>query len=441
MTSLYDCGQTLAGRVFSEPAKPAPVHNNDLWFNTLTSAWSLYSGGKWNPLTPAGGAGLTFPAPVDTSLPIVPGVTHSSGAIIVHPGPDGATVDASYTGAGGQTINKGDWLIFDGASWHLLHTAANALTKITYAVQALPTDPLGIGSAWTALVAKPTDTIILATFNGDTYLKTGAGGADADWTLIESPFAVADAPEMATGTDNVKAVSPLRFATELNRVLGITEAFRATGSVITSGGPPAAANAGKPVGLNPAGIVDPALLPPTTSITAPLAPNLAGIGAAWTALGAKPTDPIVFATFQGDTYYKTGAGGADADWLLVETPLPGSLGAIDTTAAYAVPATAPKPGAVATVQTAGAAHPSWGAVGVAGTLAAGDLLIWDGTQYHVVPQTYPYLPLAGGTHTNTAVVTYAVPAGAAPAAPAVRLDGGDNAKSAIDNWRIGGGVF
>ena len=441
MTSLYDCGQTLTGRVFSEPAKPSPAHDNDLWFNTLTSAWSLYSGGKWNPLTAAGGAGLTFPAPVNTGLPIAAGVTHPAGAIVVHPGPDGAKVDPSYTGVGGQTINTGDWLVFDGTKWHLLHTAGNALSKITYAVQALPTDPAGIGSAWTALAVKPTDTIILATFNGDTYLKTGTGGADADWTLIESPFAVADAPDMLAGTDNVKAVSPLRFAVELNRVLGITEAFRATGSVITSAGPPAAANAGKPVGLNAAGIVDPALLLPTTSTTATLAPNPAGVGAAWTALGAKPADPIVFATFQGDTYYKVGAGTADADWLLVETPLPGNLGTVDTTAAYTAPATAPKPGAIATVQTAGAAHASWGAVGVTGALAAGDLLVWDGTQYHVVPQTYPYLPLAGGTHTDTAVVTYDVPAGAAPAAPVVRLDGGDNAKSAIDNWRIGGGVF
>ena len=308
MTSLYDCGQTLTGRVFSEPAKPSPAHDNDLWFNTLTSAWSLYSGGKWNPLTAAGGAGITFPPPVNAGLPIAAGVTHPAGAIVVHPGPDGAKVDPSYTGVGGQTINTGDWLVFDGTKWHLLHAAANALTKITYAVQALPTDPAGIGSAWTALAVKPTDAIILATFNSGTYLKTGTGGADADW-------------------------------------------------------------------------------------------------------------------------------------LLVETPPPGNLGTVDTTAAYTAPATAPKPGAIATVQTAGAAHASWGAVGVTGALAAGDLLVWDGTQYHVVPQTYPYLPLAGGTHTDTAVVTYDVPAGAAPAAPVVRLDGGDNAKSAIDNWRIGGGVF
>jgi hypothetical protein len=39
-----------------------------------------------------------------------------------------------------------------------------------------------------------------------------------------------------------------------------------------------------------------------------------GIGAAWTALTPKPTDPITIAKFAGTAYVKTGAGGTDGDW-------------------------------------------------------------------------------------------------------------------------------
>ena len=52
-----------------------------------------------------------------------------------------------------------------------------------------------------------------------------------------------------------------------------------------------------------------------------------------------------------------------------------------------------------------------------------------------------FLPLAGGALADDAVVTMAVPAGPAPAAPVVRLDGSDPAKSALNNFSLGAGVI
>jgi hypothetical protein len=83
--------------------------------------------------------------------------------------------------------------------------------------------------------------------------------------------------------------------------------------------------------------------------------------------------------------------------------------------------------------------------GVAGdTVESGDHIIFDGTNFNLVQGNIDpriYLPLSGGTMTDTAVISYDVPVGPAPAAPVVRLDGGDPLKSAIDNVTVNCGTY
>lgn len=116
-------------------------------------------------------------------------------------------------------------------------------------------------------------------------------------------------------------------------------------------------------------------------------------------------------------------------------------GNVDVTAAFAAPAPAWNSGDFGTIQTSGTADASWNAKGVTGAVKAGDLVIFDGTNYHVIAQETDltaYLPLAGGTMTNTAAITFGVPAGAGLV---TRLDGTDAAKSRIDNFTIDCGTY
>lgn len=88
--------------------------------------------------------------------------------------------------------------------------------------------------------------------------------------------------------------------------------------------------------------------------------------------------------------------------------------------------------------------PIRGATPGTSTFSQGDMLIWDGSEFIALASEMDlsaYLPLAGGTMTDTATVTFAVPAGAAPATPTVRIDGGDPAKSSLDNFMLDAGVF
>ena len=61
MTSLWDCGSPITGRVFSEPVAPDPVHDGDLWFNTNTKQWHLRENGVWISVSVGGGGGAGLP--------------------------------------------------------------------------------------------------------------------------------------------------------------------------------------------------------------------------------------------------------------------------------------------------------------------------------------------------------------------------------------------
>ena len=55
---------------------------------------------------------------VDASQPMT--AVPSAGDVFMHSGSNAVVVDASYTGAGGSTINKDNVLVFDGTNWVLI---------------------------------------------------------------------------------------------------------------------------------------------------------------------------------------------------------------------------------------------------------------------------------------------------------------------------------
>ena len=366
MTSLYDCGSGGSGGsiISAGPNSPSNPKVGTLWFDTNTDQLKKWDGTTWQVIAigGGGGSGISFPPPVDFAVP--PAQVYPTGTILVHNGADPAIIEAGYTGEAGNTAHARDWMVFDGTNWHLLRNAGN-VQGVSFAAVNLPANAGGVNAAWTALPAPPTDPIVIATFEGSTYLKTGPGNAAGDWTLVDTPLAFADAAEVLAGTVTDHVIAPDTLQSRI-------------------------------------------LYAPTTT----------------------PTQ---------DAHYLVGLGSQgriDARFIPF-SPL-SYLGAVDVTTAYTAPATAPEIGSFGVVQTDGTADASWGAVNVTGDFDAGDLLIWNGTGFDAVEQQGAFLPLAGGTHTDTAVVTYGVPAGAAPAAPVVRLDGSDLAKSAIDNFTLNG---
>lgn len=283
-------------------------------------------------------------------------------------------VALNFPGAAGTTGTPELWA-FDGTGWRRVNPT------LTVGVAALPGGTpgaiAGIGAAWTALTPKPTDPLVIATFAGTAYVKTGPGGADGDWTALGA-----------------------------------------------SGGDPVVHN-----------------------LSAQAAS--ADIGAAWTAAAPTKSAGVNFALWKGAIYVLTApaAPGTAASWSkLTDIAAPLTYkGNVDLTAAYAAPNPVWNTGDFGTVQTTGVVGASWPGLTAGDAVKAGDLIFFDGTNYHVVANETDlsaYLPLTGTTAakkmTGAAVVTFDVPAGTGLV---TRIDGGDAAKSKLDNFTIDCGTY
>ena len=112
----------------------------------------------------------------------------------------------NFPGAAGGAVKPELWA-YDGAAWRRANPDAN----ISVGVAALPGgtagSATGIGAAWTAFGTKPSDPIIIATFAGTAYVKTGAGAADGDWTALGAATAFASAAEVLAGVEATKALN------------------------------------------------------------------------------------------------------------------------------------------------------------------------------------------------------------------------------------------
>lgn len=182
-----------------------------------------------------------------------------------------------------------DLYAFDGTGWRHVNPPAAAPTVGTVNLPGgTPGTATGIGAAWTAFATKPTDPIIIASFAGSAYVKTGAGAVDADWTSLGSATAFAVAADVIAGTDTSKSIN--------------SAALRG-GTVNTpSGGTAGVADADKIIRLNATGQIDSKFLPATPS-------NVRGSVDPTAALVA-PTPPYA----SGDIVFSNTAGTVDASW-------------------------------------------------------------------------------------------------------------------------------
>jgi hypothetical protein len=319
-----------------------------------------------------------------------------------------------------------------GTSWARVNPAAAAPTVGTTALPGGAAGSIaGIGTAWTNLASKPTDPIIIASFAGTAYVKTGAGGADADWTALGSATAFATGPETHTGTVTSKAVSPAGLlaaglaaptatpAADADYIVRLSSTGKIASGFINSTGTPAATpanDATKLVALGSDGKVNNGFLH-TLSTSA---------GA-----GSAGSIPVLNA-----------AGKIDASMIaLTALSFKGNL---DLTAAYAAPGTAPVAGELYTVAKTGSVNASWAAQFVTGqaptAVTVGDLLIYDGTKFHHVANT---VDLSGAVQKAgaNAIANDMTMTWAASTAARVILDGGDASKSKLDRVSLDCGVF
>ena len=359
----------------------------------------------------------------------------------------------NFPGAAGTTTKPAMWA-FDGTGWR------NVNPDVTVSTQSISlTTGADIGAAYTAWLAlNPgglTGNVIIATYGtpaGAYILTNPAAPATAgSWTSLGGATTFATQPQVNTGTDTVGAInSALLRGTTLNGPTG--------------GGAPVAGDADKIVRLDAAGKVSDGFVSKATSAeiktgtatTAFITPaGLRGTTvAAPTGGGAVPvagdvdliprlnntgaidhrfipklgstsgttlqtgTDTTAFLTAAGlraaTTIVSAGVGDAnklprlDATGKLDATVLPASAthlaGALDPTAVPPVGATA---GALYFANKAGTINA--GFTGIGGqTAAISDSFIFDGTNWHLIPNGVDlanYVPLAG-TNLMTGSIVY-----------------------------------
>jgi len=373
-----------------------------------------------------GGSGIAFHSQNVAIPPVSPPTTgFPTGTIIVHTGPDNATVDAGFTGAAGKTIHTGDMLIFDKTNntWHIIPTAVKSAKTLSFnKIDLGPAIPGGIEGAWTALTPKPTEQIIYVTYDGDTYAKIGAGAASTDWLLIEHPFVVSVTPLTKTTANATVDAAYGALATKPNSPLRVLTFDGATYLVTGAGTAPTDFHI---LGGKPIQFADPAEVLAGTVTDKIIAPD---------ALQSRITGtPDATPANDARKLVMLGAGGKIANGFLSFGALT-YIGAIDQTVPYVAPAQPYEIGSFGVIGTAGTADASWAAVGVTGAFDAGDLLVWNGTSYDTVEHAGAYVQLAGANALAAdQTMTWGIPAGAGMV---TRLDGGDNTKAQIENFHL-----
>lgn len=248
------------------------------------------------------------------------------GGAVASPSATGAKegeIALYFPGSAGGTA-KPTLFAYDGAAWRSVNgdltLGVAALTGGTAGSSA------GIGAAWTGLGTKPTTDIVIATFAGTTYIKTGAGANDADWQMLGAAIPFASEAETLAGTVSDKVLSPalMRSAT-INK----------SSATQTN-------DANKIVRLDANGKIDAKMLPAApTQARGAIDPT---VNTSLAAVTPAPTG--------GDFFFANKAGAVDATF----TGLSGA------------------------------------------TAAVGDMILFDGTNYHLVPSATDmtaYLPLAG----------------------------------------------
>ena len=246
------------------------------------------------------------------------GAAGSPGA----PGAKEGELALNFPGAAGTTGKPALWA-FDGTAWR----QTNPDTNISVGVAALPGgtagSATGVGAAWTAFGAKPTDPIIIATFAGTAYVKTGAGGADGDWTALGAATAFATAAEVLAGTDTAKALNSAVLQSRITATPDATPANDARKLVMLDAGGKINAGFLPLTGLKFGGNIDMtvAYAAPTPAPTAGsfyFVSKTGAVAASWNAQVANPPANVAVGdmlVYDGTTFHHT-ANAVDVSGLV-----------------------------------------------------------------------------------------------------------------------------
>lgn len=329
-----------------------------------------------------------------------------------------------------KTANGGLPKLFasDGTAWTLMNPPATAPTVGTATLLGgTAGSPTGIGAAWTALGTKPTDPIVIASYAGTAYVKTGAGGADTDWTSLGSAAQFASAAEILAGVVTNKAIAPDQL-----RAYGLAAPTGAAGA-------PAATDANHMPLLGAGGQLDSGFIPAATDPET-LAGTVTGKFVTPKALQSRTLNAPT-GTPANDANYLVrldATGHIDAGFLTVKSLT--FRGNIDVTTAYTAPVPAWTVGDFGLIAKSGTADGSYNAVGITGAVKQGDLAIWDGSKFEVLASETDlsaYVTKAGANAlANDQAMTWT------PSATLrTVLDGGDPTKSKLDGFLIDCGSF
>ena len=358
------------------------------------------------------------------------------------PGKAGVDTLAALTDTNIGTPGDGLSLVYDGpnSKW-VPKNISPTVGNITMVRSGGGTGIAGIGAAWTAAASKPTDPIIIANYDGAAYVKTGVGGADGDWVSLGSSTAYLpltggtltgtltlaadptnpmesvtkqyledvkigelDDVDLSTAAtngqtlvfDNVsktwKPGAGVAWATQPEVTTGTEAAKGITPATLTGhtvvAGPAAAGNSGKLVGLDSNGKIAAALLP-TLGTTLQ--------GAHDFTIGA-PTSPA-----SGNIWFNNKTGNTAVTIKTVASP------------------------------------------GGNEAITSGDMVLYDGTNYHIIPREEDLSDFVSKTRNNSIGAGMTMTWAASTSKTTV-LDGSDNTKSQIANFdltscTLDGGTF
>lgn len=267
----------------------------------------------------------------------------------------------------------------------------NPATPVTVGSIALPLSAggtagssAGIGAAWTAFATKPTTSLVVASYGGTAYIKTGTGGNDADWTALGAATSFATAAEVATGTNASKAISPALLR-------------GAAVNVPTGGAGPVAGDLNKIVSLNGSGQIADMFIPKLVSTDGTVLQTGVAVNAFLTAAGLRAaTVNLSAGTGDHDKIPRLNASGK-LDPSFMPANATRLAGTIDPTAT-ALPTPAPVAGNMYFTSKAGAVNAIYTGIPAGTTAAVGDTMIYDGAKWYLLAETTDlsaYVPLAG----------------------------------------------
>lgn len=340
------------------------------------------------------------------------------------------TLAVNAPGVAGST-GKPSLFFYDGVAWR---TVNPDVTITTQSVNLTGSAGADIGAAYATWAAAPGNTlsgsVVIATWGSpaQAYVLTNASapGTATSWTSLGGAVSFATSVDVLTGSDTLKAINAAGLQSRLTDTPDATPAN----------------DARKIPQLGAAGQLADGFVPKANA-----AEVLAG------------TSNLKFLTpsnLQSRILATPSATPANDARKLVMLDVTGKIdsgflkftgirfkSALDATVAYAAPTPGWNTGDFGVISKTGAVHASWAtylATPVPASVNAGDMVIFDGSKYHVVANDADLSAYVVKDNVN-AMTAAATLSWTAPAAKTVIIDGADGSKSEIANVTINCGTY